>query len=452
MNYHIKIDPDVFLPCYRHLHQSKSAVNLLYGGRDSGKSHFIAQELIIKCLTQDYFRCLIVKKTYPSIKDSQFQTLKDIVTEWGLEPLFKFYTSPYEIVCKNGNKFIARGCDAPEKLKSIKDPTDAWFEEGNQLTEDDYTIISTTLRGPNNQMVQEWFSFNPEVEGDYKDHWIYKRFFAKYPDQKSFAGKIITEAGGEMVEIDYTATHTTYYDNPYCTPDRQAKLEALKTQNYYYYLVYTLGLWGLRKNDNPWAFAFNRDRHLREGMEPDRRIPLWLSWDFNRNPVCCSIIQHFTDKKEIRVLETIKLQNSGVDAVCDLILAKYPGFLYMVTGDYSGNSMQSLFREQITNYSVIRKKLNIGNSQIKIRPNPPLKHNRTLFNLVLQYYGFVVDPVKASGAVFDLEFVEARADGTIVKDDRDDPKQQSDALDTMRYFVNMEMSGFEKRYLREVVQ
>ncbi|MES2040492.1 MAG: hypothetical protein V4495_21950, partial [Pseudomonadota bacterium] len=45
------------------MNQSKADINFLWGGRDSGKSHYIAQRLIRKCLKARFFRCIMVKKT-----------------------------------------------------------------------------------------------------------------------------------------------------------------------------------------------------------------------------------------------------------------------------------------------------------------------------------------------------------------------------------------------------
>ncbi len=118
MDIQIDIDPNLFLDCYKPLLKSDADIHFLWGGRDSGKSYFIAQKLIVDCLKNRYFRCIMVKKTYESIKDSQFQTIKDLVYKWKLEDLFTFNKSPLEITCVNGNTFIARGCDMPERLKS----------------------------------------------------------------------------------------------------------------------------------------------------------------------------------------------------------------------------------------------------------------------------------------------------------------------------------------------
>ncbi len=67
--------------------------------------------------------------------------------------------------------------------------------------------------------------------------------------------------------------------------------------------------------------------------------------------------------------------------------------------------------------------------------------------MVLQYYGFEVDDINAKAAIFDLENVQSGADGSIIKEDRKDPKQQADILDTMRYLVNLVLPDFDKLYM-----
>jgi phage terminase large subunit len=100
---------------------------ILYGGRGSSKSDFIAKYLIYRCLSDSYFRCVLVRNTYETIKESQYATIKDTIDDLGLSELFQFKLQPLEIICQNGNRFIARGCDDTTKLKSIKDPSMVWY-------------------------------------------------------------------------------------------------------------------------------------------------------------------------------------------------------------------------------------------------------------------------------------------------------------------------------------
>jgi phage terminase large subunit len=438
----IEIDEDVFLPCYRHLVHSTHDINFLWGGRDSGKSHFIAQKLILDCLQSDYFRCILIKKTGISIKDAQFQAIKDIIYEWEIDHLFRFKEHPLEIHCINGNKFISRGCDEPERLKSIANPSHVWIEEGNQLTQDDYIILSTTLR-TNRGRVQQWFSFNPEPEENYLDFWLFKDFFENIPHDiyNNFEHKReLTLPDGTKVETTYSSTHTTYAQNRYCKAERIALLEQLQHINPYYYTVFTKGRWGSKSKDALFAFAFNRETHC--GIrEVDRNQIVYLSFDFNRNPITCGVIQHINN--EIRVLEGIKLETSDIYKLCERIRLLYPGFMFLVGGDASGQNGNAMVRDNLNYYKIIQKELNLLPTQFKVPSvNPRIEENQLLVNALLYKYKVVIHPQKAYTLVYDMENVRMRADGSMVKGDREDPTQQADSLDWFRYWCNTYAKNF----------
>ena len=67
-----------------------------------------------------------------------------------------------------------------------------------------------------------------------------------------------------------------------------------------------------------------------------------------------------------------------------------------------------------------------------------------LVNTIFHSYKVLICPVKAKAAIYDCENVKKRADGTIVKDNRNDPSQQADVLDTIRYWFNQFMPWFIK--------
>lgn len=163
-------------------------------------------------------------------------------------------------------------------------------------------------------------------------------------------------------------------------------------------------------------------------------------FDFNRTPACCSVIQWYDDW--VYVLETMKLPKAGTDAFCDYILRFYPCFLYMVTGDYSGQTASSIFLEEFSNYSVIQTKLRLSDGMLKLKTNPRLAKNQTHVNNILQYYNVTIHATKARGLIFDMENVKKRPDGTVMKVNRDDSAQQADALDTFRYFCNTWLDRF----------
>ncbi len=441
----IEINNDVFLDCYHHLlNDDDIDIELIWGGRDSGKSQFTAQLFTVLSLELDYFRALLIKQTGESIQDAQWQMIKDVCEEWGIDHLFEFKSSPLKIANEKGATFLARGMDKPGKIRSITNPSHAWIEEANQISEDSFVNILTGLRS-NHGRVKLYLTFNPEsTETTYEDFWLYKWFFTdRFPHEMNFTGQITTTVPGEdgkdrQIALRYRSTHVTYHDNPYVTPQRRAFHEALKTSNYYWYQIFTLGLWGNQKNDMPWAFAFDRAKHVGRPVA-DRAYDLYLSFDFNRNPMCCNVFQW--DGRKVRGIKTYKLPNMGVEGVCDRILVDFPGYLYIVTGDYSGATATTIFEEQVSNYTMIQRKLNLADAQIQIQPNPRLAKNRTVVNMALQEIPHEFHEEDQKPLIWDFENVRALGDGTIDKGagsgDRKDPRKQADNLDTYRYFANL---------------
>jgi len=270
----LEFHDDIFLPVYRPLVSLTTLetpdpnkffdIDFLYGGRDSGKSRHIAMQLVIDCLMSSYFRCVLVRKVGNTIKDSQWQLIKDVVEEWGLTTLFKFSKSPLEIRCANGNVFICRGLDEPTKLKSISNPSHCWVEEGNQITSEDFVTILTTLRY-NDGNTKTWFSFNPECEGNYTDFWLWQEWFSHTTDL-SFEWIKSIEVGDEKIDYSVRATHSTYKDNPYCKPKRKALYESYRNSknNAYWYQTYTLGLWGYKKTGGEFWKTFDESKHCHD--------------------------------------------------------------------------------------------------------------------------------------------------------------------------------------------
>lgn len=410
----VQIPNSVYLPCYRHLIYSTADINFLWGGRDSGKSHYIAQRLIRKCLMASYFRCIMVKKTGNSIEASQWQTVKDMVEEWGLSELFVFKKNPLSIECINGNRFIARGCDDPANLKSIKDPTDVWYEELNQLDLYDFITVTSTLRS-NKVKIEQWGSFNPEAKGNYEEFWLYKTFFSTYSGNiyKNFESTwSIDLPGGEKYQFSYTSTHTTYKDNPYCTAERKAFLEQLLIIDPYYYTVFTEGHWGNVKIGSPFIYTFNRQKHIIKGLQPIPHLPIILSWDFNVEPITCMSGQH-DDYRETRVLEQFKLFNSDPEEVCERIKTVYPDSSFLVTGDASGQNRMAIKRD-LDYYKVIRRELRLGIGQFKLpAANPPIKKTRVLCNALLAKHPNYHFSDRVPDLIVDIENTEVDEHGGI---------------------------------------
>jgi phage terminase large subunit len=228
-------DKRLFNKVYIPLLRDKNRYLLLYGSRDSAKSYFAAQKVLIDTMSKPYSRFILLRKIYADIKDSQFQTIKDIINSYGLIDYFTITENPLKITFKpNGNYILARGLDKDYKMKSIKDPTGIWYEEMNEIAFTDFLKSTSSLRGG---VIQEIATFNPELE----DSWITNYFF---PPKESYEREDGNFLKVDSIRKDTTILHTTYKDNQFVTEQSIELLESFKQVDYHYYRIYTLGLWG----------------------------------------------------------------------------------------------------------------------------------------------------------------------------------------------------------------
>src|SRR3990172_9589551 len=207
---------EVYLP-YRN---AAERFLVFYGGRGSGKSVFIAQRYLYKCLSQPYFRLLYCRKVARTIRNSQFQLFKDLIDRSGLTPAFTIKEATMEIDCVNGNMMIAAGMDDTEKIKSIAELTDIWCEEATEFSKEDIIQLNLCLRTrkATNQLI---LSFNPITTAN----WIYESLFVK----KEFEANILK---------------TTYLDNRFLPPSYSIEMQRLKEFNENVYKYSALGEWG----------------------------------------------------------------------------------------------------------------------------------------------------------------------------------------------------------------
>lgn len=431
----IEWDDDLFLDCYDAIRESDADVKLYWGGRDSGKSYHIALELIEKCLSAPKFKCILVRKTFNSIRESQYELLKSIIEDLGLEQFFVFHVNPLEIICMNGNKFIARGCDKPENVKSITNPTDAWYEEADKITLNEFSVISTTLRSEDVK-VQERISFNPESDGNYEEHWLYKLVEENYNGTYEWANTIKLK-NGDLVEVNYIACHTTFDDNPYCPDFRKAKYMATTEDDDYLHNVFIYGRWGNQKIKRPFCTHYNEKTHVvKEKFNPNRQTYCLI--DFNYEPFCASIFQMWFDGEPIhRQVDEIAISSGTTNEMAQEIKLILGDALYITYfgGDYNGDQNRIGKYDNLSLYKELQKELGISWSQFKLKPNPPHKISRKDCNYFLKHANFGMDEM-CTDSRRDMRTVQVDAFGGIIKKNRKDESQKADHIDNFRYYVN----------------
>jgi len=254
-----------------------------------------------------------------------------------------------------------------------------------------------------------WFLSTPRGKNNY--FYNLSKFEEEFPDWATF--QMPTET------------------NPYIDPDEieQARLQLDPLTFAQEYLASFV-----TENLNAWAYCYSHKKHVGK-TEMNRTYEVKLSFDFNRDPITCGVFQDYNDN--IFGIEQIKLQNSNIYDLCDYIRSKYEGCMLIITGDATGKASSALVQDNINYYTVIKSKLNLSNSQIKVHTvNPSVQENRVLVNSILHHKNVVLDEQNCKGLIFDLEHAQVLPDGSLDKTDRKDATKQLDALDCFRYYLN----------------
>lgn len=414
----------LFSRVFYQVRKAKARFVVVYGGSASGKSYSVHQNelrLLMKPIKGD---TLFFRKHGVAHAESCYKLLSNLIDQWKVQQYFKKYysTNNRRIVhLPTGRQIVFKGVDDPENLKSLVGFSRIVLEEANQFTFDDFKEIVRRARGYEN--IQFILILNPISE----NHWIKTNLCdpqgAYYNDT-------------EIMRFNY-ADNCNLAGKPFITESDIAELERLKLVDENQYRIYALGEWGVEDKNKKFVWAFQRDKHVKHTVHNPQRIT-WASFDFNVNPLTCTIFQMILEEKTVRAIECIKLPNSDIWQMCDRLKASYPGALWMVTGDSSGKNRQAISRDNLNYYHVIMSQLRLNSQQVQIpTQNPPQAENQLVVNTAFKLWNIEIDPVKCKDLVYDITYVEMGADKKIVKDDRNDDKQQSDFLDTLRYFINM---------------
>jgi phage terminase large subunit len=161
--------PPAFAPL-----QVPARYKAVHGGRGSGKSHYFAEELVLRCWEKKT-RAVCIREVQHTIRDSVRQLLVDKIQEMRLGPSFEVLD--HEIRGDNGSIIIFRGMQNynAENIKSLEDFDLAWVEEAQTLSDHSLLLLRPTIRKEGSEL---WFSWNPRYDTDAVDKFFrggYKR-------------------------------------------------------------------------------------------------------------------------------------------------------------------------------------------------------------------------------------------------------------------------------------
>lgn len=187
----------------------------------SGKSYFISQKLIIKCLNDAGRRVLVCRRWGSTVRETVWQLTIEQLRFFQIEHLCQINKTERTIVLPNGSTMIFIGLDDETKLLSLQNISDVWIEEAYEVTRDVAEQCSLRMRGLKaNQQI--YLSFNPISASS----WLFK--FCEEDNPSSFIYH-----------------QSTFRDNKFLPPDYVASLEDLYRTNPVKARVFCDGDWGV---------------------------------------------------------------------------------------------------------------------------------------------------------------------------------------------------------------
>lgn len=189
------------------------------GSAGSGKSFFITQKIIYRCL-KEQIKVLVCRRYATTIRNTCFALFKEVLKQWQLLPYMKIRETDFNIKFPNGSEIIFTGLDEETKLLSLTDISTIFIEEVYEVPQNIVEQLNLRLRGKAAYQ-QILAAFNPIS----KNHWLYHFCVEEPPESFLFS-------------------ETTYLDNPFLSTEYRKALEELKSRNPAKHQVYALGEWG----------------------------------------------------------------------------------------------------------------------------------------------------------------------------------------------------------------
>lgn len=140
-----------------------------WGGRGSGKSHFMAELLVEQCLLSPGTRAVCIREYQKSLAQSSKYLIESKIGSLGLGKHFDITAN--EIRTPGGGVILFQGMQdhTAETIKSLEGCRIAWIEEAQTLSKRSLTLLRPTIRVDASEI---WASWNPTRKSDAIDEFL----------------------------------------------------------------------------------------------------------------------------------------------------------------------------------------------------------------------------------------------------------------------------------------
>ena len=141
-----------------------------WGGRGSGKSHYMAGAVVEHCLLNPGSRIVCIREVQKTLAQSAKLLIENKIQEFGVGSQFRVLYDRIET--PGGGLIIFQGMvDATaESIKSLEGYNIAWVEEAQTLSNRSLALLRPTIRAEGPEI---WFSWNPRRKSDAVDQFLH---------------------------------------------------------------------------------------------------------------------------------------------------------------------------------------------------------------------------------------------------------------------------------------
>lgn len=272
-----------------------------YGGRGGAKSHFYAEQIILRMYMRPT-RVACIREVQATIKDSVKQLLIDKISKFGLEAHFTIKDT--EIIGPRGSLCVFKGMQNynAENIKSLEGFDIAWVEEAQTLSERSLRLLRPTIRKEGSEI---WFSWNPRHDTDAVD----KFFRGSSPPKNAIICAISWADNPFLPEVLREEKDADYEADPEMAEHVWGGgYETISEAAYYARLIIAA------------------EREGRIGHFPyDPLLPVITGWDLGIDDYTAIWFAQIIDGTRLRIIDYYECQNNGVGEIFQEALPEYTG-------------------------------------------------------------------------------------------------------------------------------
>lgn len=409
------------------------------GGAGGGKTYFGCLWQIYRRTTFPGTRGFIGRKDFTSLRDSTMKTYFSVLGELGYRSgeHYVYNGQEHTIYWANGSEQQFRHMsympsDPDYNRFGSTEYTDGFVDEAPEVSARACQILLARMRYQHSDKVSPAVLYT----GNPGESWVKDQF--------------VMDREGRFIDLPPHRKRVlfTVADNP-DAGIREGYAKLLEHLDPYDRARLLHGDWTAKpKAERPFAYMFDHGRHVRHVSHRHMDL-VYASLDFNVEPFTGIVGYVFLDKEgeHVHIFDESSLAIGSVIDMCDFLHRSCRGMTHLlqITGDRNGMS-RSIGKTGPTKlFNEVAKELGVSSAQIIVPPNPTHKQSRSDVNLVLRDHPDIrIDP-RCRRLISDLQMVEVKEDGEIMKADRRHEHQRADHLDAFRYFTNTFLRDWLRR-------